>query len=182
VLTSGNALFPDLVELTWDPLPAEVESLEIDYLSPADGHVYTLASGIDPSLTHARIGALGPDQPFAGLTYTFWLVAVGPGGSTPSDPITIDTSTGSLGLVATPTSPTSAQLTWATYDDTIPVYDLWYSTDGVTYTQYTTTTATALTLTNLQPDTNYWFKLRVLEGGGSTSFADPVTLHTASTG
>jgi hypothetical protein len=109
-----------------------------------------------------------------------WLVAVSPGGRAVSDTITLYTNNGTLGLTAIPTGPTSVELNWANvYDNSTTTYDLWYSTDGITFAPYATTTATSLAVTGLQPSTVYWFRLRMLSanGGGGTSFADPIVIR-----
>lgn len=179
LLLSGQALFRDLIQLNWYTLPPDVQSLEIRYVSPVDGRVHTMVSGVDPSLKQARIGSLEGGQPFAGLTYTVWLVAIGAGGATEGNPVSIDTSTGMLGLSASAISTSSLRLTWASVYGSFTMYDVWWSTDGVSYKQRALTTATDLNVTGLLHDAPYWFKIRLVgPSGGTTAFADPIMVRT----
>jgi titin len=182
VLVRAVDLSPDVISLTWDPLAPDVESLDIVYLSPKDGKIHTMARVTDPSLGHARVWALEDGSSFDNLTYTVWLVANGPGGSTASNAITVDTRIHTLSLTIASTGPTSVDLSWVDlYPQPGEVYGLWYSTDGVTYTQCLPESgATTATLTGLQSDTTYWFRLgRWDSWAGHASLADPVMAHTS---
>jgi hypothetical protein len=179
LLLSGQAIFRDLIQLNWDVYSPDVQSLEIRYLSPVDGTVHTLLSGVDPALKMGRIGSLEGGAPFAGLTYTMWLVAVGPGGSTEGNSVYVDTSTGTLGLTARFVVATGLMLDWEPVYGNGTLYDVWWSTDGVTYKQRALTSSTDLNVTGLWPDMQVWFKMRLVgPRGGATSFADPITVRT----
>lgn len=169
------------IDLTWTNNSSDEAGFKIER-SP-DGSTWTLLATVGTVTSYSDTG-------LAGLATWYYRVRAFKGSIYSGYSDTADASTtfpAPSSLIATVNGSTEIDLAFTVNSVTQTSFDLERSTDGTNFSTLTSVSSTATTYhdTGLEDGTEYWYKIRAVNGNGDTSFsntADAQTLLYAPSG
>jgi titin len=171
---------PTSIDLAWTAVPGAT-----GYIIQVQGATPTAWTSATGSPVNGTVDTLNIGSLTAGTAYTYRIIAVdGAGNSLASSSVTTTTLLASPAATATATSTTAITLTWPSITHATS-YIIQRSTDNVTWAQIaapvaaTTTSQTyADTAPALTPDTEYFYRIEAVDGGGDSAWSTVATTHT----
>lgn len=164
------------VRLDWTDNSSNESGFRIEY-APLDGgfrqaglttiHTYTVRN-LDPTATYM----------FRVFAYDSQRIDSLP--SNTASAVTTATPAAPSGLTASSATAWSARLSWTDNSDNETVFRVERSTDGsaFTFAGFLPRNGTSLTVTNLTPATDYWFRVQATDSATSSAFSNIATATT----
>ena len=171
---TGAAISSTRINLAWDPVPGA--SKYIIMMGPSSGTETTLTSAPAVPTAYSQ-GHLMPGQS------TCWQVksVVGVEVSVPSNEVCLTTSTAPgapTNVVATPTSQSTITVSWNAVPGALRYYVFQAAALAGPYSNIGTSSGTSRKVSNLQPNTTYYFKVQTQYSGGTSAQSEPAASAT----